>query len=175
MRNLAGDSHCDASIRDELEAVNVPLIKGEASKGEVPATLAGSLGPFTFRRAWYYWVVYGPMPLAIAEELYADPIGANEVRAGGDCGCRPPNIWADHFDGDRKKLLPTDGPDHKLIQDKPWSPGIADILVDIERTCRFVPDPRAYASRSFVYIYHIDSARGLRLFVDTVRKHGIAP
>lgn len=73
MRNLAGDKDCDKFIRAELTRCGIEIVEGERSTGEVPSSLTGRLGTFTFRRAWYYWIVNGPMPLDVAKRLYADP------------------------------------------------------------------------------------------------------
>lgn len=116
MRNLAGDEGADASVRDELNAVSVPIVLVPVS-GEVPTKYEGKLGSFTFRRCWYYWSVGGHVPAHVARELYDHPIGAADVRVDGHCG----------------KPAPTGA----------------------------------------VNSYHIDSAAGLRLFVDTIRKHGL--
>jgi hypothetical protein len=48
---------------------------------------------FIFCRAWYYWIVTGFVPLHVAEELYADPIGKKDVRVSGHCGCPAPKEW----------------------------------------------------------------------------------
>jgi hypothetical protein len=174
MRNLAGDPKCDSSIIDELKAVGVEPVVGEKSGHEVNASVTGKLGPFKFSRAWYYWVIEGPTPLHVAEELYKNPVGRTEVRSGGHCGCpAPADYGVTHYDADGKQLLPLNGPDYKLIQAKPWSPGLADILAGVEQKCRFVENPRAEAVKSIVDCYHIDSAEGLRLFVDTIRKYGL--
>lgn len=93
MRNLAGDKRADESVRDELLAAEIGLVKIEPY-GEVPATYGGKLGAFTFRRAWYYWVVKGPMPLEVARKLYEHPRGREVVRVAGHCGCPPPEEWA---------------------------------------------------------------------------------
>jgi hypothetical protein len=174
MRNLAGDPKCDSSIIDELQAAGVERVKGEKTGREVDASVSGKLGSFTFRRAWYYWVVEGPTPLHVAEEMYKNPIGRTEVRCGGHCGCpAPADYGVAHYDAAGKMLLPLDGPDYKLIQAKPWSAGLADILAGVEQKCRFVENPRLEATSSIVDCYHIDSAEGLRLFVDTIRKYGL--
>ncbi len=94
MRNLAGDERANESITDELEAAGIERVAIDRH-GEVPATIGGRLGAFTFRRAWYYWMVEGPMPLEVARRLYADPIGVADVRVAGHCGCPPPDEWAE--------------------------------------------------------------------------------
>lgn len=90
MRNLAGDKRSNASIHDELEAAEIEIVEVPEPYGEPHATLIGKLGPFTFRRAWYYWLVEGPVPVAVAMELYEHPIGRKYVRVGGHCGCPSP-------------------------------------------------------------------------------------
>jgi hypothetical protein len=119
MRNLAGDTYADASIKDELSAIGAEIVTlaADERRGEVPATVGGRIGPFTFRRLWYYWTVRGTVPHAIAEGMFHDPIGRRDVRVRGFAGNTEP-------DGD-------------------------------------------------VCSYHIDTAAGLRLFVDTVRRHGL--
>jgi len=69
MKNLAGDLNCDDVIHRELVEAGVDLVVSERSTDEVPATISGRLGDFTFTRAWYYWRVHGPMPVAVAERL----------------------------------------------------------------------------------------------------------
>ena len=94
MKNLAGDKDCDVDIEGELTRARIDIVRSdEPIGGEVPARLTGSLDGFTFERRWYYWSVSGPMPLALAEEMYADPIGAGDVRVQGHCACPPPKDW----------------------------------------------------------------------------------
>lgn len=132
MKNLAGNKDCDVEIRRELTRCRIPIIEGERSTGEVPASLTGKLGEFTFRRAWYYWVVTGGVPLSVAQEMYDDPVGREDVRVDGHCGCPAPEGVA--FESDLVRLT----------------------------------------KRAVVELYHIDSEIGLRLFVDTIRKYGLA-
>ena len=96
MKNLAGESSCNASIAEELVEAGIGLaIAREGLKREVPATIVGRLGAFSFVRGWYYWMVSGPVPLAVAEELYADTVGRTDVRVAGHAGCPPPSEWED--------------------------------------------------------------------------------
>lgn len=97
--NLAGVGDCDIDIVTELQTAGIDIVprsKGPLLHSEVPYHVFGRLGSVTFVRAWYYWVVSGVgMPLWAAEELYADPIGAKDVRVVGHCGCPPPKDWAE--------------------------------------------------------------------------------
>jgi hypothetical protein len=60
----------------------------------------GQAGNLQFERYWRYWVARGPVPLSVARELYADPIGKESVRADGHCGCPPPEEWVEWVDGE---------------------------------------------------------------------------
>lgn len=118
MKNLAGDRECDAIISEELEKAGIISFKlREIGRSEVPYTIYGTLGgqlltedensfmehygftenaakkstSFVFRRAWYYWIVEGYVPLFVAEEIYKNPNGRKDIRAGGHCGCLPPS------------------------------------------------------------------------------------
>jgi hypothetical protein len=136
MRNLAGSTEADDYIRRELERSRVSAVEVECGSGEVPYSVIGRLGAFVFTRGWSYWVVTGPVPLIVAEELHADPVGCTDIRAEGHCGCPPPAEWV------------------SLIR-----PG-GDSMASPE---------------SFITTYHIDSEVGLRVFVDTLRAHHLAP
>jgi len=96
MQNLAGNRECDDIIKTELDAAEIPVVVNEQGRngGEVSYLLIGRLGPFEFRRAWYYWMVEGPVPLKVAQEMYAHKNGCRDVRVSGHCGCPPPEEWA---------------------------------------------------------------------------------
>ncbi len=95
MINLAGDSDCDAQIIRELREAGIEMaILPAPVNREVSYSVVGRLGDFHFKRAWYYWVVNGPVPLDVALELYSHPIGRKDVRVTGHCGCPPPEDWA---------------------------------------------------------------------------------
>jgi hypothetical protein len=170
MRNLAGNADCDVFIRDELARAGIPLVEFETPiRGEVPARFSGKLGPFTFERAWYYWIVKGPMPLSVARELYEHHVGRTDVRVGGHCGCPSPDRYgATHFDGEGRRLART-------TQQEQYQQLVKNGFVpqsELDKY-RFVDDPAAVAAFSIVDSYHIDSAEGLRLFADTIRTHGL--
>jgi len=96
MINLAGNKECDGYIRVELTKAFIPIVEVERDPVhyEVPFTLMGKLGDFEFRRLWYYWSVKGPVTLAAAQEMYANPNGVRDVRVAGHCGCPAPEEWA---------------------------------------------------------------------------------
>ena len=114
MRNLAGVNNCDEYIKEELEKAGIPII-GKISKGEVPYSIAGKLGDWSFGRAWYYWAASVPehqgigLPLSVAKELHLKEYPFEEqkpryggliekygdvVRVSGHVGAPHPKEWA---------------------------------------------------------------------------------
>jgi hypothetical protein len=87
MKNLAGNDVADHEIRRELTRTGIPILElTERSKGEVPFSIIGQLGRFTFERAWVYWMVEGEVPLDVARIIYEDPVGRTDIRADGHAG-----------------------------------------------------------------------------------------
>lgn len=170
MINLAGNKDCDVAIEWELTRCKIEVVRGERSdRREVPASITGKLGPFTFWRAWYYWVVNGPMPLEAARELYADPVGKTDVRVAGNCGCPAPEPpWVEYYDADGHFLV--QDPEGKQAAE--WDQIAPRLFPDAPRP-NFVPDAPAVAAKAFVDTYHVDTEIGLRLLADTIRKYGL--
>jgi len=169
MKNLAGDHNCDREIGQELRRSLIPSFYYDGKLGEVPSRMLGKLGPFEFRRAWYYWAVRGPLPLAIALELYADPIGRTDVRVSGHCGCPPPEApWVKWYTAKGEVVEETKQQaayEALLARHPEWL-----------RTCQPIvwhDDPASIGATPHVTSYHIDTEVGLRLFCDAVRKHGL--
>ena len=101
MKNAAGDVQCDEYIRRELEDAGLDPIFLYSAQGhsEVPTRYQGELFGWHFRRAWYYWVCWGPaIPFDIADELHK--AFGQEVRVAGHCGCPAPREWY-HNDYDK--------------------------------------------------------------------------
>ena len=103
MLNIAGNKKCDLWILDELKIAGIEIVREDPhATGEVPATISGKLGGFTFRRAWCYWIVDGPMPLDIASRLYeSNEVWKKEVRVEGHGGAPHPKEWAIYYDAER--------------------------------------------------------------------------
>lgn len=101
MQNLAGNAGCDEVIARELARCGIEAISVELTHTEVPYRIIGKLGDFTFKRCWYYWAVKGKVPLVVAKDLYADPVGRTDIRADGHCGALPPDQVAAETDGER--------------------------------------------------------------------------
>jgi len=168
VKNLAGDNDCDRYIRKELTKAHIEIV--EAAKpalGEVSARLSGKLGAFTFVRAWYYWVVEGPLPLTVAEELYADPNGVEDVRVEGHCGCPPPAEWATKLAVDGRKIIA----DVELEKAREVLAAFPYAVADIE--VGHVRESEAPKFGLFIIGYHIDTQEGLNLFTAALRKHGL--
>lgn len=158
MKNLSGDRDCDRYIEKELHDAGIELVRGEQSGGEVPATIIGQLGRFKFTRAWYYWIVSGKMPLSVAEELYADPIGKKDVRVAGHCGCpAPEHPWIEWEDNEGRRIFPmSKRPKNFKKKDESYP--------------MFFKNP-SKAGKGFIPCYHIDSEEGLKLFAEAIRKY----
>jgi hypothetical protein len=175
--NLAGvdPAVTDARIRGELQAAGIEVVEHEAllDHPEVHTHCAGKLGGFAFQRNWYYWVVRGRVPLAVAEKLYADPVGKKTVRVAGHCGCPPPEKWTNRYMPDGREVVPTSQKaeiDHfvERLREKGRVAEAAEVLAGIY----FSDDPKA--GEPFVESYHIDSQEGLNLFVRVLRAEGVA-
>lgn len=100
MKNYAGTKDKDKEIAAELTAAGIEAVKLpeslRESRGEVKTIVIGQLGPWGFRRAWYYWVAEGPgIPPVYAEDLHKR--FGKEVRVAGHCGCPSPLEWYKGF------------------------------------------------------------------------------
>lgn len=180
MRNVAGVPDCDAQVVGELALAGIPheRIEGEP-KGEVPTHYSGVLtvpgcGTLTFTRSWRYWVVQGSIPLAVAQRLYADPVGRTDVRVAGHAAAPPPEYpWVDFY-RDGKRLHPKES-EREVLEiearnDAP--PRLREIAAELRRTTAYVDDPSL--GDGFVHLYHIDSQEGLNVFVSLLRGEVLA-
>lgn len=168
MDNLAGYKDCDRVIRIELIRCGIEIVEGERSTHEVAASITGKLGAFTFRRAWYYWIVCGPMPLDVALKLWADPVGKRDIRCGGHCGCPSPEEYgADYFDAEGNQLWSDPDGKEALAYAGFIERGVLDSK-SLEGN-RFVPDKRIGYARAEVRSYHVDSELGLYILAGAIR------
>ena len=88
MKNLAGDKACDTDILEELKEAGIPAIEEGARYFEVPYHYVGRLGNWTFRRAWYFWMVDAENGKGLSEEV-AEELNLShmrEVRVAGFSG-----------------------------------------------------------------------------------------
>lgn len=175
MINLAGNKDCDREIRRELTRCRVPIVEGERSPGEVPATLTGKLGPFSMWRAWTYWVAKGAVPLTVAWELYDDPVGKTDVRVDGHCACPPPEGHrVRRYDSAGKQIvLDKTGDEQGRFLHYVETGAIPASHFEQLHWVSFESDLVRQTECAVVESYHIDTEIGLRLFADTIRKHGL--
>ena len=172
MQNLAGDPDCDKYIESELTRCGIPLVHGVRTNTEVPYTITGALNGFTFRRAWYYWVVKGMMPLAHAIELYKHPVGKDDIRVVGYAGNIEP---ADPYPNTR--IDPETG---KIVMDQPTFDKNMEDCDRIEKrnvgfkskfllqyTCAVKPISEY---PGYIASYHVDSELGLFLLAQHIRQ-----
>lgn len=79
MQNLAGHHEANKFCTLELEAAGIPVVALEKPYGETRSTVGGQLGPFSFRRAWVYWVVEGRMSEEHARAIDSTPLESKQV------------------------------------------------------------------------------------------------
>lgn len=168
--NLAGRYDCDVFIKKELERCGIEStpLPGKLQT-EVPAAIMGKLGRFEFYRAWCYWIVCGPVPLNVAKELYADPVGKTDIRVSGHCGCPPPDKPWITWRSKSGKIL-ADIAQREVATESFGE--IAGFIEDLDKKYEFVDNPTV-VGEGFIETYHIDSELGLRVFADTLRKYNL--
>ena len=69
------------AIYTELGAVDVEVFLG-SGKG-ISKSLLGKLGKYIFYRYPLFWLVEGPVPLAVANEIDSSPLGHQFIRPCG--------------------------------------------------------------------------------------------
>ena len=168
MKNLAGHPEADAHCALELAQAGIEIAFLPAPRAdEVSTNVTGKVGGITLTRNWRHWVADGLVPLAIAERLYADPIGKRDVRVNGHCGCPAPGT-----PGGRTLNIADDGEpivlDPDGSQEAEFDAFVASSSLDIGAKPRFVREMPADAKR-YVTRYSIDSAEGLKLFADAIK------
>lgn len=164
MRNLAGNDKSTAIVKEELRRVGIRAVPSEGL-GEVGSCWAGELNGFMFKRAWYYYVVTGKLPLAKALELHEHPIAKMDVRVCGHC-MRPEPVdpWVNYYDDAGVRVLSMEAKaDYESHLD---SNSLGDICREGLANNRFEVYPETF--NGFVESYHIDSEAGLLLFVKAI-------
>ena len=176
MKNLAGVPKADETILEELYLANIPAIKVEKNTGEVPYSYIGRIGNWTFKRAWYYWIVrvdeneFG-LPLKPALELHnkkhptKDCILGDEIRSGGHGGGPSPDeygaqpIYNDELERQLEAIGYTKKYNEMLKKEY-----ISITVGEISKLCN---EAKLTVER-YVNCYHIDSQIGLNEFVKTI-------
>jgi hypothetical protein len=172
MDNLAGSKEADARISDELTICGINIsFNEELRQREVSTNVEGRLGPFTFQRAWYYWVVSGPVPLDIAKKLYEDRVGRTDIRVAGHCACPSPEGWTKVFTKDGKEVYL----DPTGKREKEWKALEAEYPNMFLEEHLFAKSFDPQTMQQFVTSYHIDTLIGLHTFVKVIQEAGLIP
>lgn len=165
--HFSGDPGSEVLVLNELRRAGIQAFEGELV-GEVPSRVYGRLGPIVFRRAWRYWIASGPVPAAVAEDIYAAPAGRS-VRVNGNGMARA------HEAGKLEWRLP-DGTPVVPTDEEVGFRGLLARFPEIEGVHGprvFHDDPRALGATAYVPLYHVDSLEGLGLLSWLLRKHGV--
>jgi hypothetical protein len=169
MINLAGNKQADVEIRVELQRARLEIISADRTGHEVSTTIAGKLGAWMFWRAWYYWVAEAPegkgIPIELARQLHADPIGKTDVRVGGHCGCPSPDEYGATYLDAAGRLLVREAEREQME----YFIKKGFVRADAMDGRAYAANPKTDAHHATVDSYHIDSEAGLRLFVDALR------
>lgn len=168
MHNISGFSpeQTDHVVKRELDRARLPVQTGGIQPGEIKTRYTSDYKGFHFHRAWSYWVVTGPMPLSHAIELHQDPIGRDDIRIAGHCGCPAPEApWVKWLTPEGKEVISTS--EWKKGLDLEKSPVLGSIVSEMKENCVANDDPASIA-KGYVMMYHIDSEAGLRIFVDKI-------
>jgi len=164
MKNLAGNNEADKFIREELYLAGVPTQPLD-SDGEVPYTIIGKVGNWTFKRYWYYWVVRvkqadDGLPISVAQKLFDQPYPIDSeydnlgeiVRTMGGAGNQSPE--------DNGGTIP--------YPEFPKEFTSKDI---VEATKFFKDFKDNWKGEHFIDCYHIDDQIGLNEFVKFIKEN----
>lgn len=179
MKNLAGNEQADSTILEELYLANIPSKKVDKNNGEVPYSYIGKIGNWTFKRAWYYWVVSVEdgekgLPLNIALELHNkknptnDSILGDVIRCGGHAGCLSPDEYGAQplYDEEYENQLFALG--YKKTYYESLDKEYFSITVgEVSKLC----NEGKLTVKRYVDCYHIDTQVGLNEFVKTLNEY----
>jgi len=174
MKNLASHDESAENVerisaivhKELIKAGITPVLNNPKERGEVPSRYDGVYESFTFKRAWYYWMVGGYVPLAVAEEMFNDPNGKEDIRVCGHCGCPPPSEWTIKVDDSTGKIITAD-------KDYTTGEGWEANGLFKDYTNRYIPQSKAGTYKEYIPNYHIDTQEGLNFFIQTLKKHGV--
>src|ERR1035437_6298970 len=176
MKNLASDKDADKFIKEELTIAGINQVKVNDNNGEVPYTIIGKIGNWTFRRAWYYWVARVENPkdgliLDKAIELHErkHPVENKKklgdvIRAGGDCSCPSPKGYVAQpvYDENFEKVLTELGYKKKNVK------GYGNFWdLNYDEIAKLCEEGKLKLDR-YVDCYHIDDQIGLNEFAKTI-------
>jgi hypothetical protein len=162
----------DEEVRRELRAAGIETVHGEPAAGEIVSPVTGRLGGFTFRRAGTHWAVDGLVPLEAAREMHGDPAAHKGLRIGGHAARPAPGQFATVWFGPDSCLRLPLGDKEETGEDLAARYPAAHRRAGVGAPVEFAADP-SLGGRGFVDGYHIDTAEGLLLFANTLRRYGL--
>lgn len=159
---MTATSHAEEA-KAVLEQFGISVVDGQPFDPEVPVRFHGTLGDFTFVISWAYWRVKGPVPLAVAWELYRSPLGKH-IRIHGNIGCPAPGevenskpVWRHRT---TKKIL---------VNPERWD-SYKSLPAEVMNEYQGSKDIEAEGD-AFIESYHIDTDEALEFFVATLKRH----
>ena len=167
--NLTGSPKADSVVVRELLAAGIDIVPDDDDHGEVPTTFHGRVNHWVFHRAWYYWVARpvvasDGLPIERAQPLW-ESLG-EEVRAGGDCGCREPEVWATRYTEDKVVVVDPKGEQQRQIEQ--MNNSASPMHIDTDQFV-FVKNPDDVEHTCVVSCYHIDTLNGLIEFAKVLK------
>ena len=166
MQNLARDERASEIVKKELYRLGINRVETNPIS-EVPSIYTGELRGFTFERAWYYYIVKGKLPLESAKKLYQHPIGKEDIRVCGHCGCPPPeDPWVEYYDDNGTKVYSIKNKEEFEQFSNSEVESLAKRFKELLDTSIFAEDRSKY--NAFVESYHVDSEAGMLLLVQEI-------
>lgn len=178
MINLAGNKVADSYIKEELYLANIPAVQIEPENGEVPYTIIGKIGNWTFKRGWSYWITWCEneelgLVLKDALELHnkKNPINndilGNVIRCGGHAGCPSPDEYGAQpiYDYKLDKKLESLGykKQYDAFLDKEYIPISVGEISELCNKGKLIIE-------RYVVSYHIDTQIGLTEFAKFLKE-----
>jgi hypothetical protein len=157
-KTLAHNPNADHHIRHELSQVKIPAIPTGPHSNDVPYTIRGQLGLFTFTRQQNFWTSKGPVPIWTAEQLQAHPASPG-LTADGDRTWMTPT---------GKEVLPT-ARETGLI----YTEALLGPMMAVRAELIFSDDPLSLGAQLAIPRYRIHTMQSFRLFVVTLKAHGL--
>jgi len=158
--------------RHELMTAGIDIIKlHEAQQGELAITIMGKLADISFNRSHHYWCAKGRIPLAVAELLYADPVGRRDLRIGGYYERPSPDKFARWFLLDGRQVLTNE----EMTEVNAWKNCGNVYYQNLWKmnASKYIAsdDPASIGAKAFIGMYHADSQEGLNLLARMIKKH----
>lgn len=159
--NLAGRANCDQTIHQELFQANIPAQTVARTNTEVPYTVIGQLGAFTFQRNYAFWTVDGPLPLEAARSVFRHRIGHTDCRAGL-------NAWSEDPDKLCELLAQSRDETARLHVARHGTDELEKALKAYDRLVKDTLESGNFAALA-IHHYSVDSMQGLIYLADVIR------